>query len=317
MEKRLKVVLLLSLLSPFFGEVMSASTPPLEIINPTAFLFLWGFYGGGVLVIRELWVRWGGGRFRLLLLGVAYGIIEEGIVLRSFFDPSWPDLEKLAIYGRCCGVNFVWVVALCIFHSIYSMGVPILIIHSLYPEYRNKRLLSNKGFRNVMIIFIFTLGVAFVGLSKYIPPAIPYILTIIVVVLLFYCARKLKNDFPPQIDFSRKHPFIISSLLAFVIIFNNLIFPNNLYFGRLHPAIPCVLGAILLPLIFSQIVLEDGEKTLLYVLGMISPFALFYDVVVEFMGYTGMAFVGIGTFVLLVWIWRSRFRNRDSKTVKS
>ncbi|WP_148882650.1 hypothetical protein [Thermococcus aciditolerans] len=54
MERKIKVVLLLSFLSLFFAEVLSGSTPPLEVLtNLLSFPFLWVYYGAGVLLARE------------------------------------------------------------------------------------------------------------------------------------------------------------------------------------------------------------------------------------------------------------------------
>jgi len=117
---------------------MSGSTPPLEIINPISFLFLWAFYGGGVLLIRELWLRWGKGYARLMILGVTYGIIEEGLAVKSFFDPNWPDLGILGTYGRVLETNLVWAVWLSIFHAVISISVPILLVEILFEDINDK-----------------------------------------------------------------------------------------------------------------------------------------------------------------------------------
>ncbi|MCD6244170.1 MAG: hypothetical protein J7J65_02910 [Candidatus Korarchaeota archaeon] len=51
----------------------------------------------------------------------AYGIVEEGVMTRSFFCPTWPDLGILAEYGRWIGVNWVWAIQLTIFHAVFSI----------------------------------------------------------------------------------------------------------------------------------------------------------------------------------------------------
>lgn len=305
MQRRIKTALILSLLSPFFGEVLSASTPPLEIINPVSFLFLWGFYGGGVLVMRELWVRWGGGKFRLMLLGISYGIIEEGLAIKSFFDPNWPDLGKLGIYGRCCGVNFAWAVALSWFHAVYSISVPILLIYIFYPEFRGRELLKRREFFATAGIFIFVLLITFFGLNPYSPPLLQYILTFLVLLLLLYIAKKHVDKLKINIwRYTLRHPFIVSSMLSFTLLFNNLIFPNSLYYGTLNPVIPCITGVILIFLFYSQMDLLSSRKILLYTLGSLLPFTLFYDIIAELQGYRLMAVVGVATFAYLVYLYK-------------
>src|SRR5207302_1555765 len=111
-------LLALVLLSPVIAEMLSGSTPPIEWLNPIAVLFLIWLYGAGVLVMRETAVRWKTGWPSILLLGAAYGIIEEGLAVKSFFDPAWMDLGTLGWYGRWLDVNWVWAVWLTIFIDI-------------------------------------------------------------------------------------------------------------------------------------------------------------------------------------------------------
>ncbi len=315
MEKRIKAALVLSLLSPFFGEVLSASTPPLEIINPITFLFLWGFYGCGALIMRRLWVMWGGGRYRLMLLGVSYGIIEEGLAIKSFFDPNWPDLSMLGIYGRCCGVNFAWAVALSWFHAVYSISVPIVLIYLFYPDLRDEFLLKRRGFAIIFLIFIFVLLITFFGLNPYAPPPLQYLITFLVLISILLIAWKYadKIKIHPH-GFSLRHPFAVASILSFTIMFNNLIFPNGLYYGILHPAIPCATGIFLIFLFYSQMNLPP-HRTMPYLMGTLLPFALFYDIIAELQGYRLMAFVGIVTFTTLVYLYK-KMDFRDATLAK-
>src|SRR3977135_2411142 len=101
-------LLALILLSPVIAEMLSGSTPPLEWLNPIAALFLIWLYGAGGLVVRETAVRWKAGGRSIRLLGAAYGIIEEALAVKSFFDPGWMDLGTLGVYGRWFDVNWVW-----------------------------------------------------------------------------------------------------------------------------------------------------------------------------------------------------------------
>lgn len=107
------------------AELLTGSTrPALFVASPVVFVLLVGLYGCGVLSARELAMRWGGGWVSLLLLGAAYGVLEEGLVARSFFDPDWGDLGDLAGHGRLAGVNWVWAVYLTIFHAVFSIATP-------------------------------------------------------------------------------------------------------------------------------------------------------------------------------------------------
>ena len=134
MKRLWNPVLVLYLLSPICGELLSGSQPPLEFFRPLNLIFITAFYGSGALLVRELTRRWGKGWPTLLTLGAAYGIVEEGLAAKSFFDPAWMDLGALGVYGRWVGVNWVWAALLTIFHAVFSISIPVLLTELAFPE---------------------------------------------------------------------------------------------------------------------------------------------------------------------------------------
>jgi len=139
-------LLALVLLSPIIAEMLSGSSPPAEWLNPITPLLLVWLYGAGVLVMRETAVRWKTGWPSILLLGAAYGIIEEGLAVKSFFDPGWMDLGTLAWYGRWFDVNWVWAVWLTIYHAVVSIAIPIFLVEWIWPRTRGQPLTSRRGY---------------------------------------------------------------------------------------------------------------------------------------------------------------------------
>ena len=138
---------ILYFLSPVIAELLSGSSPPAEFFQPITFVFLVALYGSGALLVRELTFRWRRGWPSVLLLGLAYGILEEGLAVKSFFDPSWVDLGTLGEYGRWAGVNWVWSLGLMFYHAIYSIGIPILLTWLLFPGWEKRPWLQPKSFR--------------------------------------------------------------------------------------------------------------------------------------------------------------------------
>jgi hypothetical protein len=151
----------LFVIAPIFGELFSGSSPLNEFVNPITFVTLALLYGCGAILVRELVIRWHKGWLSLLLLGVAYGIYEEGIMVQSFFDPTWMDLGTLAIYGRVAGVNWVWAQHLTFFHALISIAASIAFVETLYPERRRESwvttrkwwLLNWAGFVGVYLVW--------------------------------------------------------------------------------------------------------------------------------------------------------------------
>jgi hypothetical protein len=138
---------ILYVLSPGIAELLSGSTPPAEFFNPFGFLLLTAFYGSGALLARELTLRWNKGWPTVVLLGMAYGIVEEGLAVKSFFDPNWMDLGPLGVYGRWAGVNWVWSAGLTLYHAVFSIAIPIMLTNLLFPAWKARPWLSRRAFR--------------------------------------------------------------------------------------------------------------------------------------------------------------------------
>lgn len=165
MQKKISPALALFIIAPAFGELFSGSSPLNEFINPVTFATLALLYGCGAIIARELVVRWGKGWFSLLLLGLAYGIYEEGILVQSFFDPAWMDLGSLASYGRVAGVNWVWAEHLTIYHAVISIAASVAFVEAFFPGQRQQRWVTGRwwwtlnwiGFIGIYVVWeIFT-----------------------------------------------------------------------------------------------------------------------------------------------------------------
>jgi hypothetical protein len=151
-------LLALFVLAPLTGEMLSGSAPPVEFFQPFGLIVLLALYGSGAILIREIVRRWHKGWPSVLLLGAAYGIYEEGMVVRSFFDPSWPDLGILAEYGRWIGVNWVWAVDLTIYHAVVSITMPIVLVELLFPAQSADPWLRRPGWILHTILFLSVLA---------------------------------------------------------------------------------------------------------------------------------------------------------------
>ena len=144
-ERHWKPVLTLLVLAPAVGELLSGSSPPLQFFNPVSFVLLVGLYGCGALLVRELVVRRGLNAAGLLLLGAAYGIIEEGLMCKSFFNPYWTDTGFLSIYGRAAGVNWVWAFGLTFYHMAISITAPVFITEAAFSGHATVPWLRRRG----------------------------------------------------------------------------------------------------------------------------------------------------------------------------
>ena len=196
--KRPKIppALTLFLLAPAIGELLSGSSPPLEFFNPIPFLLLASLYGSGAILIRELKTRWKKDYRNMLLLGAAYGILEEGLMVKSFFDPEWMDIGLLGTYGRWLEANWIWTEGLTIFHAVFSTTIPIILVELAYPHRKDEPWTGKRTFTSLAILLAFVTVIGFLFLTPYRPPPPQYIAAIVAMALVVYAAYKLPTRNP-------------------------------------------------------------------------------------------------------------------------
>jgi hypothetical protein len=184
------------------AELLTGSMPPAEFFNPIPFAIVAALYGSGAILARELTVRWHKGWPTLLTLGAAYGIVEEGLMVKSFFDPAWPDLGSLGSCGRWGGVNWVWSVDLTLFHMVFSIAIPVLLVTLMFPERPAQPWVDRRWLVGLASLLAADVALGFAALTPYRPPLVPYAAAGVLVGALVWIARGLPLRFgaPATID---------------------------------------------------------------------------------------------------------------------
>jgi hypothetical protein len=131
MTRRIAPALVLVFLAPFVGEVLLGNTP-LHLIF--IYLLVLPMYGFGALFIRELTRRTGRGWPAILILGVAYGVVEEGLEDMSLFNPNFLG-QHLLNYGNLFGVGWPWWFFVLTLHAVWSIGVSIALAEALFAHH--------------------------------------------------------------------------------------------------------------------------------------------------------------------------------------
>jgi len=150
---RLCSLVFLLLLAATLAEFLTGSTKILAILfNPVGFAILIGLYGGGALLIREAALRWGKRWGAMLLLGGAYAVGEEGFGAKTMVDPTGSSFG-VQLFTHWMGINWVPLSLLTLFHSVFSICVPILLLELLLPETRGRRLLGNIGLGVNVVVY--------------------------------------------------------------------------------------------------------------------------------------------------------------------
>lgn len=151
----------LVVLTPVIAEVTLGSTPLRMIWLLVLYLPI---YGAGVLLIRELVRRVGGGWGSVLLLGVAYGLVEEGIALQSLTSPTLYGAAAWA--PRVFGINTAYTELNLAYHAVFSVLIPIALVELLFPRHGRAPYLRRGGV--IITSLVWLLGVGLLRLS--IPP---------------------------------------------------------------------------------------------------------------------------------------------------
>ncbi|MBN1302930.1 MAG: hypothetical protein JXA13_00740 [Anaerolineales bacterium] len=240
--QRIPPALMLWLAAPAFGELLSGSAPLNEYANPIVFIILTILYGPGALMARELIVRWKKGWGSLLLLGMTYGIYEEGLVVRSFFNPGWEDLGSMAHYGRLWGANWIWIEHLTIYHAVISICASVTFVEILYPDRRKESWLQGcKWWSLNLVPFLLMLPIGTLIAPYRVHPGW-ILLTWFSIGLIILAARLIPANILKTRQVKVPHPrrFYLAGLLGYFI------YTFLLYLGSDENRYPALVTAILL-----------------------------------------------------------------------
>ncbi|MGI0156282.1 MAG: hypothetical protein ACREDE_09175, partial [Thermoplasmata archaeon] len=188
-------VLALLLLAPTIPELLTGSTPVTVLIfDPPALavslLGIIGLYGTGALLIREFAVYFEKGWASILLLGGAYGIVEEGLAVHTFFEPAGlAPVQNLGWYGHAFGVNWLWALGLTAFHAVYSIALPILLTQLWFPEVKKARWMDRGAVTLVAAVYLFVVAVFSVVVGHGPSPALVALFLAILLVLVLVAVR--------------------------------------------------------------------------------------------------------------------------------
>ena len=247
---RLAPVIVLLFLSPLLSEFVFGATPISRLESMALLVFL---YGGAAVLVREVSRRCGPGWGRIILLGAAYGIFEEGLLIQSMFNP---DLFNAGVVGgRAMGVNWIWSLWTVGYHVVYSIGIPILLTETLFPARKAEPWLGWKGLTIFGVLFAisaFWLGTVFrmfvaPSFRTPLPQAIGAITIIIgLVALALRSSDQIPGDSSEPSPRKVPSPWLLGLLacVAATAWFELLFLPHALRTGV--PALLPLLGGVIL-----------------------------------------------------------------------
>lgn len=312
MTRTWPALLTLYFLAPLLGEVLSWSTLPLAFIfEPAKLIFEPALYGSGAILIRELVRRRGLHWGNVLILGAAYGVLEEGVDIQTWFNPA--GLHGLGVYGRYWETNWVWAAGLTVFHMVFSITIPIILAESCFPQIAALPWLGHKG-RNwltawlTLAVVIGVLGYGWV-LGKqtgYLHPPFPQYL-VAVGLMLALLALGVRLRLPPPTQTARPAPRLWTVRLAalgmstlFFLVFYGV--PSLIPL----PPVELVLLAFIIVLAVTRVrtwatrASWDNAQRLALASGALG----FWLAVSPIFWFTGLPLVALLLLVLLIWLAR-------------
>jgi hypothetical protein len=193
--RRLAPAVILFFCAPYVAEFLLGN---LSIDALTAMVALAPLYGGGALLVREVSRRIGGGWPTILLLGLVYGLVEEGLVIQTLFNPHYLGLSLLdEAFIPALGIGGWWTFFVLTLHTIWSVSVPIAVVEALFSSRGAKPWLGKVGLGVTTLLYLAGACMIYFGTRRQDPfAASPLQLTwvgvtiLIVVILAFWVRRK-------------------------------------------------------------------------------------------------------------------------------
>jgi len=162
MFRKVLPAILLMLLSPLIAEYVLGNLPTDKLYYLPALCLM---YGAGAVLVREMTKRLKRGWLPFVFLAAAYGLMEEGLVTQSLFNPDYMHL-RLLDYGFVSALHTAlpWAIYAVSIHVIWSLAVPIGLLDALFPARRDEPWLGTIGL--IVIGLLFVAGTTWLGLAS-------------------------------------------------------------------------------------------------------------------------------------------------------
>lgn len=159
--RRIAPVLGLLVLSPICAEYLIGYTEsvgrPLDLLS--GLLILAPLYGTVAVMIREVTRRTGRGWPTILLLGLAFGLLQAGLIDQSLFTPAASDIptwetDRRATLVPALGLSAAqasnWVIG----HLVWSFAAPIAVVEACVPDRAGRAWLGRAGMTVMVVLYL-------------------------------------------------------------------------------------------------------------------------------------------------------------------
>src|SRR4051794_12376457 len=245
--RRVAPAIALFFLSPLVAEFLLGDFTLAQL----AFMFgLAPAYGGAAVVIRELTRRAGRGWPTIILLALAYGVIEEGLETQSLFNPNYLNAHLLDHgFVPALGISIPWTLAVLAVHTVWSVSTPIALVE----EWTTRR--ATPWLRLPGLIFfaamavagaVFTFAISYADGHFMAGPAqltVAAVVAIALIVVAFRLPRTAAPSSAVAVSKAAPRPWVV---LAAILGAGFVFFAGD--------ALPAVAGALLLVVALAGVI---------------------------------------------------------------
>ena len=176
------------------------------------------FYGSASILLRETARRLNLSWIAIVLLGICFAFIEEGLTLQSFFNPHFLGSDLTT--GRIFGVNTVWAIRSAGYHSFWSICTSLLLTELIFIKSADRPWVGKAGLWIAAIVFValcILLNFQFRKLSKFNGTLPDYLGTAIILIILLLLAFNLPKRSEVRNTNQSKPNFWIVLFCSFLI----------------------------------------------------------------------------------------------------
>ncbi|MGC9203947.1 MAG: hypothetical protein ACP5GE_03155 [Thermoplasmata archaeon] len=149
----ISIIILYSMISYFEAEILTGSTSIEGILTyPLSTLEGMIFYGFQIAMISDISIRFKFNMAKIYLLGLIYGIMEEGIALFTM-----ESTRTHTLWLSYFGLNITWTIYIMLFHAVITVCSTILIVNVILKNKPDNPFLSINSY----LIMIPVLGIIY------------------------------------------------------------------------------------------------------------------------------------------------------------
>ena len=168
---------------------------------------------GPVLLLRELAIRWNLGLKGYILLGLVYGLYNEGLFGRTIFQLQIAN-TAFDHYGIVWHTNLSWTAVIIIFHAFYAFLFPLVIVYTIFPKAAFVPWLNKKWWVGISVASFLAISYKFLENTWPVTP-LHYVVLIAIMLVLVFLASWFRSGL--ACDDKKQRLWLVAYGIIFVI----------------------------------------------------------------------------------------------------